>query len=52
MELHVGIAMDVKKTQQLLWNLYAGIAMVIKKPITIMRFICKYCIYEMALWKL
>jgi hypothetical protein len=31
------------KNQQLLWNLYAGIAMVVKKTTSITRPICKYC---------
>jgi hypothetical protein len=33
-------------------NLYAGIAMDVKKPTTIMKPLCEYCIFEMALWKL
>jgi hypothetical protein len=39
MDLHAGIAMDVKK-QQLLKNLYASIAMFVKKPTSNMRPIC------------
>jgi hypothetical protein len=51
MDLHVSITMDVKN-QQLLRDLYVGIAMVVKKPTTIMKLICKYCIFELVLWKL
>jgi hypothetical protein len=51
MDLHVSITMDVKN-QQLLRDLYVGIAMVVKKPTTIIKLICKYCIFELVLWKL
>ncbi len=33
----------VVKNQTLLRDLYAGITMVVKKPITIMKPICRYC---------
>ncbi len=39
----MGIAMDVKKTSNYLWNLYASIGMDVKKPITI---------YETYMWVL
>jgi len=50
-DLYASIAMVIKN-QQLLWDLYAGITMVVKKSTTIMRPICEYCKFEMALWKL
>jgi len=51
MDLHVSITMDVKN-QQLSRDLYVSIAMVVKNPTTIMKLICKYCIFELVLWKL
>jgi hypothetical protein len=51
MDLHVSIIMDVKN-QQLLRDLYVGIVMVVRKPTTIMKLICEYCIFELVLWKL
>jgi hypothetical protein len=54
--------MDVKKKNNYLQYLYAGIAMDVKNQhlnsiaivprIRITRPICGYCIFEMALWKL
>ncbi len=44
-----GYCNGCKKNQQLLQDLYANITMVIKKPTTITRPICEYCIFEMAL---
>jgi len=41
------------KNQQLLWDLYAGIAMNVKKQtMSIMGFICEYYIFENGLMEL
>jgi hypothetical protein len=45
------IAKDVWN-QQLFMDLHAGVVMDLKKPVTIIRPICGYCIFEMTLWKL
>ncbi len=42
MDLHAGIAMDLKN-QQLLQELFVGIAMDVKKPTIITKHICGYC---------
>ncbi len=51
MDLHVGIAMDVKN-EQLFMRPICGYCNGCKKLATITIFICKYCIFEIALWKL
>ncbi len=40
---------DCKKNQPLLWDLYGGITMYVKKSTTIMGPICGYCIFENGL---
>ncbi len=65
---YAGIAMNVKnqrllcdhifskvmnvKNQQLSWDLICRYCNVCIKPMAIKKPICKYCIYEMALWNL
>ncbi len=49
----MGIAIDVKKINNYLHDLYAGIAMDVKKNEQLFKKpICGYNIFEMALWKL
>jgi hypothetical protein len=49
--MYVSIAKDVKN-QKLFMDLHVGITKDVKKPTIIMKPICKYCIFEMALCKL
>jgi hypothetical protein len=46
-----GIAMNFKN-QPLLWDLICEYYNVCIKPVVIKGPICRYCIYEMALWNL
>ncbi len=48
----MGIAMDVKKITYYLQDLEVGITMDVKNQKLFTKPICKYCIFEMALWKL
>jgi len=51
-DLYAGITTNVKKINYYLQDLEVGIAMDIKNRQLFTRPICKYCIFEMALWKL
>jgi hypothetical protein len=50
MDLHVGIVMDVKQTDNYYETYIQVLQWLLKKPIIITRLICEYCICEMVLW--